>query len=114
MLKDALLPVALGAVLLGCPPPPTLDDPTPGAPDCGTLDPNVVLPPRLCPAQRTVVRDEGKPEFVRPRPGGGLIWVYRFASGDVFGQREGFRFYDWSPEGRLLDRREEFTQRAER
>lgn len=114
-----VLPVSasllMTAVLLcACPPPPTLDDPSPGQPDCGMLDPHVVLSPKLCPAQRTLIRDEGKPHSTRPGPGGGLTWIYEFHSGDVFGQRGGYRFYDFTPAGKLANRRTEYLYQQEK
>ena len=81
--------VAFGLVLGACPPPPTMSDESPGQSDCGMLDPNVVLGNKLCPDQRSLIRNEGKPMGVKLGPGGGMTWSYEFHSGDVFGQRGG-------------------------
>lgn len=106
--------VTLAVLLGGCPPPPTMEDTSPGAPDCGMLDPNVVLGNKLCPDQRQLVRNEGKPMMAKPGPGGGLTWTYEFHSGDVFGQRGGYRNYDFNPQGKLVKKREEFLYRQEK
>lgn len=109
---SALLVVT--AFLWGCPPPPTMEDPSPGSPDCGLLDPNVVLSSKLCPDQRRLLQNEGKPESIRPSPAGGMSWAYEFHSGDVFGQRGGYRFYDFTRDGKLAKKREEFLYRQEK
>jgi hypothetical protein len=106
--------VALGLVLGACPPPPTMSDESPGQSDCGMLDPNVVLGNKLCPDQRSLIRNEGKPMGVKLGPGGGMTWSYEFHSGDVFGQRGGYRMYDFSPQGKLVKKREEFLYRQEK
>jgi hypothetical protein len=117
MVRPVLTAVCLGlacALLAACPPPPTLDDPSPGQPDCGMLDPHVVLPAKLCPQQRQLMRDEGKPHSIRPGPAGGMTWIFEFHSGDVFGQRGGYRFYDFTPAGKLQNRRTEYLYQQEK
>lgn len=104
----------LALLLTACPPPPTLEDERPGEANCGMLNPNEVLPVKLCRDQRRILSDEGKPHGIQPGPGGGLTWVYRFASGDVFGQRGGFRYYDFDAKGVLKNKRQEFTYRQEK
>ncbi|MEW5854050.1 MAG: hypothetical protein AB2A00_35070 [Myxococcota bacterium] len=106
--------LVLSLALTACPPPPTLDNPSPGDKDCGMLDPNVVLLNRLCPDQRTLMRQEGKPGKVQPGPAGGMSWVYEFHSGDVFGQRGGFRMFDFTREGKLVNKREQFLYQQEK